>query len=47
MPIFKVGDCVKVLDKPNWPNGYNIANWEGTIVEVIENPSRLCPYESR
>jgi len=40
MPIFKVGDRVKVLDKPNWPDGaYKIANWEGKIVEVIENPT--------
>ena len=40
MPIFNVGDRVKVLDKPNWPDGgYKIGNWEGTIVEVEENPA--------
>ena len=39
MTIFKVGDRVKVLDKPNWPDGaYKIANWEGKIVEIIKNP---------
>ena len=38
MPIFNVGDRVKVLDKPNWPDGgYKIGNWEGTNVEVEEN----------
>ena len=40
MAKFEVGDRVKVLDKPNWPDGgYKIANWEGTIVEVVENPT--------
>ena len=40
MPKFNVGDRVKVLDKPNWPDGgYKLANWEGTIVEVIEDPA--------
>ena len=40
MPKFNVGDRVKVLDKPNWPDGgYKIANWEGKIVEVMENPA--------
>ena len=40
MPKFEVGDRVKVLDKPGWPDGgYKIANWEGRIVEVIENPA--------
>ena len=40
MPIFKVGDRVKVLDKPNWPDGgYKIANWEGTIIQVVEDPA--------
>jgi len=40
MAKFKVGNRVKVLDKPNWPDGgYKIANWEGTIVEVEENPA--------
>jgi hypothetical protein len=40
MPKFNVGDRVKVLDKPNWPDGgYKIANWEGTIIQVVENPA--------
>ena len=40
MPIFKVGDRVKILDKPNWPDGgYKIANWEGTIIQVVEDPA--------
>ena len=41
MPIFKVGDRVKILDKPNWPyEGYKIASWEGTIIRVVEDPKR-------
>ena len=40
MPKFNVGDRVKVLDKPNWPDGgYKIANWEGTIIQVVEDPA--------
>lgn len=40
MAKFRVGDRVKVLDKPNWPDGgYKIANWKGKIVEVLENPT--------
>ena len=39
MPIFKVGDRVKVLDKPGWPDGYKLAKWEGTIVKIAENPA--------
>jgi len=40
MPKCNIGDRVEVLDKPNWPDGgYKIANWEGTIVEIIENPA--------
>jgi len=40
MPKFNVGDRMKVLYKPNWPDGgYKIANWEGTIVEIIDNPA--------
>jgi len=36
---FEVGDRVKVLDKPGWPDGgYKIANWEGKIVKIIKNP---------
>ena len=40
MHKFNVGDRVKVLDKPNWPDGdYKIANWEGTIVQIVEDPA--------
>jgi hypothetical protein len=40
MPKFEVGDRVKVWDKPHWPDGgYKIANWEGTIVQVVEDPA--------
>jgi hypothetical protein len=40
MAKFSIGDRVKVLDKPNWPDGgYKIANWEGTIVQVVEDPA--------
>jgi hypothetical protein len=39
MAKFKVGDRTKVLDRPNWPGGYKIANWEGKIVEVEEDPT--------
>ena len=28
MPEFKVGDRAKALDRPGWPGGYKIANWE-------------------
>jgi hypothetical protein len=40
MSKFDVGDRVKVLDKPGWPEGAcKLANWEGKIVEVIEDPN--------
>ena len=40
MSKFNVGDRVKVLDKPNWPDGgYKICNWEGTIIQVVEDPA--------
>ena len=40
MAKFNVDDRVKVLDKPGWPNGgYKLANWEGKIVEVKEDPA--------
>ena len=39
MPQFKVGDRVKVKDRPGWPGGYQIANWEGEIAEVKEDPA--------
>ena len=38
MSELKVGDRVKVKDRPDWPEGYQIANWEGEIVEVKEYP---------
>jgi len=38
MAKFNVGDRAKVLARPNWPGGYNIANWEGKIVEIKEDP---------
>ena len=39
MSQFKVGDRAKVKDRPGWPGGYQIANWEGQIVEVKEDPA--------
>jgi hypothetical protein len=39
MAMFLVGDRVKVLDRPNWPDGYKIAGWEGSVVEVRDNPA--------
>lgn len=39
MSTFKVGDKVKVKDRPGWPGGYKIANWTGKIVEVEEDPA--------
>jgi hypothetical protein len=40
MDKFNVGDRVKVLDKPGWPDGgYKLANWEGKIVGIISNPA--------
>ena len=39
MSQFKVGDRVKVKDRPGYSGGYTIAHWEGEIVEVKTNPS--------
>ena len=39
MSELKVGDKVKVKDRPGWPGGYQIANWEGEIVEVKDDPA--------
>ena len=39
MSELKVSDRVKVKDRPGWPGGYQIANWEGAIVEVKEDPT--------
>ena len=39
MAKFVVGDRVKVVDKPRWPTGfYKLENWQGDIVEVMEDP---------
>ncbi len=38
MGKFQVGDKAKVKDRPGWPGGYKIANWEGKIVEVKDDP---------
>ncbi len=38
MADFKVGDRAKVMDRPGWPGGYQLAGWEGQIVEVKEDP---------
>ena len=38
MSELKVGGRVRVIDRPGWPGGYKIANWEGEIVEVKEDP---------
>ena len=38
MSELKMGDRVRVKDRPGWPGGYKIANWEGTVVEVKEDP---------
>jgi len=38
MSELKVGDRARVKDRPGWPGGYKIANWEGEIVEVKEDP---------
>jgi hypothetical protein len=36
----KVGDRVKIFDRPDWPvpTGYKLANLEGRIAEIVENP---------
>ena len=39
MAKFSVGDRARVLDRPGWPGGYKIANWEGEIVEVKVDPA--------
>jgi len=39
MSEFNVGDRARVKDRPGWPGGYKIANWEGEIVEVKTDPS--------
>ncbi len=39
MNKLKVGDRVRVKDRPGWPGGYKIADWGGDIVEVKEDPA--------
>jgi len=39
MSELKIGDRVRVKDRPDWPGGYQIAHWEGEIVEVKEDPA--------
>lgn len=39
MSKFNVDDRVKVKDRPGWPGGYKIANWEGKVVEVKDDPA--------
>ena len=39
MAKFTVGDKAMVKDRPGWPGGYKIANWEGEIVEVKDDPA--------
>ena len=39
MAKLKVGDRVKVIDRPGWPGGYKIANWEGKVVEIKDDPT--------
>ena len=39
MSVFKLGDRARVKDRPGWPGGYTIANWEGEIVEVKTDPT--------
>jgi hypothetical protein len=36
----KVGDRVKISDRPDWPipAGYKLANFEGRIAEIVEDP---------
>lgn len=39
MAKFQAGDRAKVKDRPGWPGGYKIANWEGKIAEVKDDPA--------
>ena len=38
MSKFSVGDKARILDRPAWPGGYEIAGWTGEIVEVKDDP---------
>ncbi len=38
MTNFKIGDRVKIKDRPDWymPTGYKLAKTEGRVYEVVE-----------
>lgn len=38
MSTFETGDKARVIDRPGWPGGYQIAGWTGRIVEVKDDP---------
>ncbi|MFC1902018.1 hypothetical protein ACFLX3_03730 [Chloroflexota bacterium] len=40
MADIKVGDRVRINDRPDWPmpTGYKLANSEGRVAEVIKEP---------
>jgi hypothetical protein len=40
MANIKKGDRIRIKDRPDWPipAGYKLANSEGRVVEVIEEP---------
>jgi hypothetical protein len=38
MDKLQVGDRARVKDRPKWPGGYKIAGWEGSIVEIKDDP---------
>ena len=40
MANIKVGDRVRISDRPDWPvpSGYKLANLEGRIAEIVEDP---------
>jgi hypothetical protein len=46
MAKFHTGDRARVLDRPNWPGGYKIANWEGQIVEVKQDPENYVIFQA-
>ena len=45
MGEFKVGDRARVKDRPGWPGGYKIADWE--IKSVTRNVTSLTKQESK
>lgn len=40
MSDVKVGDRVRIKDRPDWPipAGYKLANVEGQVVEIVDEP---------